>query len=104
MSLILYTKNQCVFCDIMKENLNRWGVKYMTVNVQEDPEALELLKERGIRTVPQLFLNGVSLNQGIDTREFTEKMLYDKIMLYINDNRSDWESIPIEIREWAEQH
>lgn len=88
----------------MKENLNRWGVKYMTVNVQEDPEALELLKESGIRTVPQLFLNGVSLNQGIDTRQFTEQMLYDKIMLYINDNRSDWESIPIEIREWAQQY
>ncbi len=77
--LTLFTKNDCVYCDIMKRNLDSWGVTYTTVNISEDEECLEYIKAKGFRTVPQLILAGVSLNNGIDTRLFTKTMLDDKI-------------------------
>ncbi len=75
----LYTKNDCVYCDIMKEKLKEWGVPHWIVNVPEDREGLAFLVTNGYKTVPQLIYNEVSLNDGIDTRLFTYEMLFDRI-------------------------
>ena len=79
MSLILYTQNNCVFCDVMKQKLAEWDVKYLTVNISEQPEGKEYLKSLGLKTVPQLLIEGHSLNYGIDTREFTLPLLQSRL-------------------------
>lgn len=86
MKLRLYTKTPCVYCDMMKAKLQSWGVIYETINISDDAEALEYIKGLGFRTVPQLMVDDVSLNAGIDTREFTKQMLDDKIELHAKED------------------
>jgi glutaredoxin len=78
--LRLYTKNDCVYCDVMKEKLAEWGVtEYNLINVSVNDIGLNYLKSQGLRTVPQLMIDDVSLNAGIDTREFTREQFFDRL-------------------------
>lgn len=95
---VLYTKNDCPYCDVMKEKLAKWSVPYITVNIEEKPEAKTFLKENGFRTVPQLMIEETSLNDGIDTREFTMDDLLNRLDEY-HFNRDS--GITPEITEWA---
>lgn len=49
---IVYTKNNCVQCDMTKRLMDRMGIEYDTVNISENPEALERLVELGYRAAP----------------------------------------------------
>jgi len=82
-SIKLYTQNDCPYCVIMKKKLTSWGYEFEEVNVSNDRFAKNFLKERGHRTVPQLYSEGVNLNRGIDTHDFTKRHL--EIMLIEND-------------------
>ena len=48
----VYTKNNCVQCDMTKRLMDKMGVEYDTVNISENPEALEKLIELGYRAAP----------------------------------------------------
>ena len=61
--LTVYTKDHCPFCDRVKDLLESKGVKFTTVNLEQTPEARELLRDLGLRSVPQVF-NGTTLLQG----------------------------------------
>lgn len=82
-SIKLYTQNDCPYCVIMKKKLTSWGYQFEEVNVSNNLLAKGFLKERGHRTVPQLYLDNVNLNAGIDTQEFTKRHL--ELMLLEND-------------------
>lgn len=84
--LRLYTKNDCTYCDVMKEKLAEWDIKYSTINVSVNPIGLKYLKDAGFRTVPQLMIGDTSLNDGIDTREFTIDNLCVRLALYIMES------------------
>lgn len=73
--LKLYTQNDCPFCVMMKNKLDEWGFDYITVNVSYNQEAKMFLKDRGHRTVPQLYDGNVNLNKGIDTKDLTKRHL-----------------------------
>jgi glutaredoxin-like protein NrdH len=49
---IVYTKNNCVQCDMTKRLMDKIGVEYDTVNISENPEELERLIQLGYRSAP----------------------------------------------------
>ena len=40
--LTLYTQPQCMYCDMMKTKLDRWGYRYEVVNIKLDEAAKSL--------------------------------------------------------------
>ena len=48
----VYTKNNCVQCDMTKRLMDKVGIEYDTVNISENPEALDKLIQLGYRAAP----------------------------------------------------
>jgi glutaredoxin 3 len=63
MTLTVYTKNNCPYCDRAKALLESKGVAYKSINIEEDTDARSFLVDQGLRSVPQVF-NGTTLIQG----------------------------------------
>jgi glutaredoxin 3 len=63
MTLTVYTKDNCPFCDQAKALLESKGVAFNTINVGQQTDAREFLVNQGLRSVPQIF-NGTTLLQG----------------------------------------
>jgi len=49
-----------------KELLTRKGVRYVEVNIEADDEAKVFLVDQGFRSVPQINVDGVFLEGGLD--------------------------------------
>jgi len=74
--LKIYTKNNCVFCDMMKTKLDLWGYEYEVINIQENEEAKAfIVLDEGHKTVPQLYYKHINVNRGVNTDEFTKSIL-----------------------------
>lgn len=52
MSITVYTKPACVQCDATKRHLNRLGLEYDTVDITQNPEAFDMLIEKGFKAAP----------------------------------------------------
>ena len=48
----VYTKPNCVQCDMTKRLMDKIGVKYTTVDIVENPAELDRLIEMGYRAAP----------------------------------------------------
>lgn len=48
----VYTKDNCVQCDMTKRLMDKIGVEYETVNITQNPEELDKLIELGYRAAP----------------------------------------------------
>lgn len=64
MKVEVYTKDACPFCDQAKALLASRGIEFVTVNIESIPEARTLLVDRGLKSVPQIFLNSILLPGG----------------------------------------
>jgi glutaredoxin len=62
--ITIYSKNDCPFCDRAKALLESKGIEFKTVNIQDEPDAREFLVDQGLRSVPQIFKDGVLLPGG----------------------------------------
>lgn len=62
--ITVYTKDACPFCDRAKALLESKGIEYKTINLAQDPDAREFLVDQGLRSVPQIFNDGVLLPGG----------------------------------------
>ena len=49
---IVYTKPQCVQCDMTKRLMDKIGVEYTTVDIVENPEEMQKLIDMGYRAAP----------------------------------------------------
>ena len=60
MSIIVYSKPACVYCDKAKALLTRLGYKYTEKVVTKDISLPELFEELGkqVRTIPQITIAG----------------------------------------------
>lgn len=77
-NLTLYTQDNCEYCHIMKKKLAEWDYRYREINVSYDLFAKEFMKERGHRTVPQLYWNNTHLNK-VPTSELTKEHVESEI-------------------------
>ena len=48
----VYTKPNCVQCNMTKRHMDKIGVEYTTVDITEDPAALDKLIELGYKAAP----------------------------------------------------
>ena len=48
----VYTKPNCVQCDATKRYLDRSGIKYDTVDITKEPDALEMILGMGFSAAP----------------------------------------------------
>jgi len=53
--ITIYSKPTCSFCDAAKKRLTEWGYEFVEIDVSQDQDALNFLKETGHRTVPQIY-------------------------------------------------
>ena len=79
--LTVYSKAQCPYCDQAKALLNAKGIQFEEIRVDLDPSAKDFLVEKGHRTVPQIYQNGVLFVeggfQGLST--LTESQIKEKL-------------------------
>ena len=62
----IYGKPNCQGCDQAKALLESKGLGYEYVDVMKTPSAQALFREKGFRSVPQIFLNGEHLEGGFE--------------------------------------
>ena len=62
--ITVYTKPQCPFCDPAQALLESKGIEYKAVDVSVDMSAREKIMDLGLRSVPQVFNDGVLLPGG----------------------------------------
>jgi glutaredoxin len=71
------TRNQCSFCDTAKALLKGAGQGYTEYNVQSDSSrwVLSLMKQAGLKTVPQIFSSdGTYIGGYTELKEFLGKL------------------------------
>ena len=52
MSIIIYTRNNCVQCHATKRAMESRGMVFEMVNIDQQPEAAETLRAQGFRLLP----------------------------------------------------
>jgi glutaredoxin len=62
--ITVYSKNNCPFCDRAKALLESKNITFNVINIEEQPEHRETLVDLGLRSVPQIFKDGVLLPGG----------------------------------------
>ena len=61
MDIKIYTKNTCNFCFAAKHILAKCGLSYEEIPVIDQATVSEMQKLSGASTVPQIFIDGVSI-------------------------------------------
>ena len=60
--VVIYTTDYCPYCSAAKDLLRSKGVPYEEVDVtQDDPAREKIAALSGRQTVPQIFMDGVSI-------------------------------------------
>jgi len=62
--ITVYSKNNCPFCDRAKALLESKGVPFKVIKMEDEPDAREFLVDQGLRSVPQIFKDGILLPGG----------------------------------------
>lgn len=58
-TVIMYSTGYCPYCRSAKALLEKKGVEYTEIRVDEDPSKRdEMIAKSGRHTVPQIFING----------------------------------------------
>jgi glutaredoxin-like protein NrdH len=83
MTLIVYTKPRCGYCDASKTLLDSHDIEYSTIDITEYPQAMNMLMEAGHRTMPQIYWNDQVFVEGgyNGLSKYTGAELHDKINL-----------------------
>ena len=55
--IVVYGKDNCVFCEKAKDLLQSKGLSYEYIDVYEDDDALVMFQEKGLKTVPQIWVD-----------------------------------------------
>lgn len=50
----VYTKNGCIQCKMTKKLMNQMKIAYKEINIDENKEALDYLKEKGVKSAPYI--------------------------------------------------
>lgn len=64
MTYIVYTKEDCGFCVMLKKLLESKDLEYTEVNIEEDDDARQFLINEGHRSVPQIYKSGMLIEGG----------------------------------------
>ena len=62
--ITVYSKNNCPFCDRAKALLESKSIPFRVIKMEDEPNARGFLMDQGLRSVPQIFKDGVLLPGG----------------------------------------
>jgi glutaredoxin 3 len=62
--LTVYSKTVCPFCVNTKNYLRAKNIPFREINIEQDAEAREFIQQQGLRTVPQIFMDGKIFVEG----------------------------------------
>ena len=62
--LTVYSKTVCPYCVQAKNFLKSKNIKFVEINIEQDAEAREFITQKGLRTVPQIFMDGKIFVEG----------------------------------------
>jgi len=62
--LTIYSKTFCPHCINTKHYLKSKNIPFREINIEQDPEAREFIQQQGLRTVPQIFMDGKIFVEG----------------------------------------
>lgn len=71
---ILYTSPTCVFCPMIKKILDDEGVEYDEIDISEDNDALEEMKERSGQMGVPVTIIGEDVVVGFDKKKILEAL------------------------------
>ena len=79
-AVVVYTKNDCRWCDMTKRILDRENVNYTAVNVEEDPAAFhyvtEILNRREMPVVIASAIEGDEIWSGFQPAKIREQITH----------------------------
>ena len=79
--VVMYRTRFCPYCMRAAELLRRKGVAFREVDVSDDPDTRErLVEQTGQYTVPQIFINGVSVGGFDDISALDRRSLLDPML------------------------
>ena len=80
--VIIYTKSYCPYCVKAKNLLEKKGVQYKEVDVENDANALEemLAKSNGRKTFPQIFIGNMHVGGCDDLYNLDSKNQLDGLL------------------------
>lgn len=55
--VVVYSKPNCAQCNFTKKFLDNNGIDYQTIDVYDDEKALQLLKDKGLSSMPVVSIN-----------------------------------------------
>ena len=64
MTLTIYSKTVCPNCVQAKNYLKSKNINFREVNIEDDAEAREFIINQGLRTMPQIFMDGKIFVEG----------------------------------------
>ncbi len=77
----VYSTETCWYCVRAKELLERKAVEFEEIDVSADPGRKdEMIRRSGRRTVPQIFIDGVSIGGCDDLYELDSKGKLDSLL------------------------
>jgi len=80
-NVVMYTKNNCPYCDWAKELLKAKNVSYQEIRVDLDPAKREEMERlSGRRSVPQIFINDKSIGGFDDLSALVRSGEFEKLM------------------------
>jgi len=62
--LTIYSKTVCPYCVNAKNYLKSKDIPFREINIEQDSEAREFIQSQGLRTVPQIFMDGKIFVEG----------------------------------------
>ncbi len=79
--VIIYSTKVCPYCIRAKHLIDRKGVSYTEIMVDEDPEKRdEMIAKSKRMTVPQIFINGQSIGGCDDLHALEQSGQLDKLL------------------------
>lgn len=77
----IYSKDNCPYCSAAKTMLSSKGVPFTEINLQEKPDELAALKAKtGLRTVPQIFIDGKLIGGFTDLQKLDQEGKLDALL------------------------
>ena len=77
----IYSKTSCPACVTAKDILDKKGVKYEEIILDNKPtETQELMDKTGMRTVPQIFINGELIGGCSDLMDLDKQKKLDPLL------------------------
>lgn len=75
MNAVIWSKDQCMFCEMAKDLLADYNIEYEERNISKGEWTREQLEEAapGSKTVPQIFFDGKYVGGFTELKKYMEK-------------------------------